>query len=276
MVPDINALEPELERLTDDAAAGQDARVPPAPRQRRRPRRHRHRGVRRHPRGRQARHRPAPLRRPADGRRGPALRLGRRDEDRRGQDPRVDAAGLPQRARRQGRPPHHGQRLPGPLPRRVDGPHPPLPRPRGRPDHPRLQGRRRPRSGQQYAADITYGTNNEFGFDYLRDNMAGTLADKTQRGHNYAIVDEVDSILIDEARTPLIISRPRRRRRQALLPLRLDRPLAAARRRLRGRGGQARRRPARGRHRQGRGRARHREPLRRGAAEPRPPAARSR
>jgi preprotein translocase subunit SecA len=58
----------------------------------------------------------------------------------------------------------------------------------------------------QYAADITYGTNNEFGFDYLRDNMAGRLADKTQRGHNYAIVDEVDSILIDEARTPLIIS----------------------------------------------------------------------
>ncbi|MCE9621550.1 MAG: preprotein translocase subunit SecA [Actinomycetia bacterium] len=57
-----------------------------------------------------------------------------------------------------------------------------------------------------YAADITYGTNNEFGFDYLRDNMAGTLADKVQRGHNFAIVDEVDSILIDEARTPLIIS----------------------------------------------------------------------
>ncbi len=57
-----------------------------------------------------------------------------------------------------------------------------------------------------YAADITYGTNNEFGFDYLRDNMAATLSDKVQRGHNYAIVDEVDSILIDEARTPLIIS----------------------------------------------------------------------
>jgi len=57
-----------------------------------------------------------------------------------------------------------------------------------------------------YAADITYGTNNEFGFDYLRDNMAGTRANKVQRGHNFAIVDEVDSILIDEARTPLIIS----------------------------------------------------------------------
>ncbi|OGT53099.1 MAG: preprotein translocase subunit SecA [Gammaproteobacteria bacterium RIFCSPHIGHO2_12_FULL_42_13] len=57
-----------------------------------------------------------------------------------------------------------------------------------------------------YATDITYGTNNEFGFDYLRDNMAFSLADKVQRGAFYAIVDEVDSILIDEARTPLIIS----------------------------------------------------------------------
>ena len=58
----------------------------------------------------------------------------------------------------------------------------------------------------QYGCDITYGTNNEFGFDYLRDNMARSLDTLTQRGHNYAIVDEVDSILIDEARTPLIIS----------------------------------------------------------------------
>lgn len=57
-----------------------------------------------------------------------------------------------------------------------------------------------------YAADITYGTNNEFGFDYLRDNMVFALNEKVQRGQNYAIVDEVDSILIDEARTPLIIS----------------------------------------------------------------------
>ena len=60
----------------------------------------------------------------------------------------------------------------------------------------------------QYACDITYGTNNEFGFDYLRDNMALSRADLVQRGHFYAIVDEVDSILIDEARTPLIISGP--------------------------------------------------------------------
>jgi preprotein translocase subunit SecA len=61
---------------------------------------------------------------------------------------------------------------------------------------------------EQYLADITYGTNNEFGFDYLRDNMAWQKADLVQRGHFFAIVDEVDSILIDEARTPLIISGP--------------------------------------------------------------------
>ena len=61
---------------------------------------------------------------------------------------------------------------------------------------------------EAYAADITYGTNNEFGFDYLRDNMAWSLSDCVQRSHNFAIVDEVDSILIDEARTPLIISGP--------------------------------------------------------------------
>ena len=61
---------------------------------------------------------------------------------------------------------------------------------------------------EAYAADITYGTNNEFGFDYLRDNMSWSLSDCVQRDHNFAIVDEVDSILIDEARTPLIISGP--------------------------------------------------------------------
>src|SRR3954465_13044465 len=62
------------------------------------------------------------------------------------------------------------------------------------------------RRKEAYDADITYGTNSEFGFDYLRDNMAVSLEGVVQRGHRYAIVDEVDSILIDEARTPLIIS----------------------------------------------------------------------
>ncbi len=61
---------------------------------------------------------------------------------------------------------------------------------------------------EAYACDITYGTNNELGFDYLRDNMAGSIEECVQRGHNFAVVDEVDSILIDEARTPLIISGP--------------------------------------------------------------------
>jgi preprotein translocase subunit SecA len=61
---------------------------------------------------------------------------------------------------------------------------------------------------EAYAADVTYGTNSEFGFDYLRDNMATRLEDRVQRGHNYAIIDEVDNVLVDEARTPLIISGP--------------------------------------------------------------------
>src|SRR5215813_2845765 len=61
---------------------------------------------------------------------------------------------------------------------------------------------------ENYACDVTYGTNNEFGFDYLRDNMKYSIATMVQRGHSYAIVDEVDSILVDEARTPLIISGP--------------------------------------------------------------------
>ncbi|MER6943262.1 preprotein translocase subunit SecA [Nonomuraea sp. NPDC000554] len=71
-----------------------------------------------------------------------------------------------------------------------------------------LSGQQPEERRKQYQADITYGTNNEFGFDYLRDNMAWSLDECVQRGHNYAIVDEVDSILIDEARTPLIISGP--------------------------------------------------------------------
>ena len=75
-----------------------------------------------------------------------------------------------------------------------------------------------------YAADVTYGTNNEFGFDYLRDNMTRSRELMTQRGHVFAIVDEVDSILIDEARTPLIISGPADEAARALLPVRVHRP----------------------------------------------------
>ena len=75
-------------------------------------------------------------------------------------------------------------------------------------DDKRLQHLRPVTRKEAYEADITYGTNNEFGFDYLRDNMVFRLSDQSQRGHFFAIVDEVDSILIDEARTPLIISQP--------------------------------------------------------------------
>jgi preprotein translocase subunit SecA len=70
------------------------------------------------------------------------------------------------------------------------------------------EGMRLVERAEAYAADITYGTNSEFGFDYLRDNMVYRLEEKVQRGHHYAIVDEVDNVLIDEARTPLIISGP--------------------------------------------------------------------
>jgi preprotein translocase subunit SecA len=75
-------------------------------------------------------------------------------------------------------------------------------------DDPRLKHLKEVSRKEAYGADITYGTNNEFGFDYLKDNMVQSLAQMVQRGHHFAIVDEVDSILIDEARTPLIISAP--------------------------------------------------------------------
>jgi len=78
----------------------------------------------------------------------------------------------------------------------------------GEANDPRLKHLKPCTRKEAYECDITYGTNNEFGFDYLRDNMASEQKDKTQRGFYYAIIDEVDSILIDEARTPLIISAP--------------------------------------------------------------------
>ena len=90
-----------------------------------------------------------------------------------------------------------------------------------------------------YEADVTYGTNSEFGFDYLRDNMVTRAGMRVQRGHHYAIVDEADSILIDEARTPLIISRRRHQVREHLQGLRPRRPWPHARRGLRDGRGQA-------------------------------------
>ena len=87
-----------------------------------------------------------------------------------------------------------------------------------------------------YAADITYGTNNEYGFDYLRDNMKFRLEDCVQRGHNFAIVDEVDSILVDEARTPLIISGPSEESTDKYYKINRIIPKLTARRRDQGQG----------------------------------------
>ena len=115
-----------------------------------------------------------------------------------------------------------------------------------------------------YDADITYGTNNEFGFDYLRDNMAWSLEDLVQRGHNFAIVDEVDSILIDEARTPLIISGPAEENQRWYLEFARIAPRMKKDDALRGRRGQAHRRRHRGGRRLRRGPARHRQPVRGG------------
>ena len=141
-----------------------------------------------------------------------------------------------------------------------------------------------------YAADITYGTNNEFGFDYLRDNMKFDLAAMVQREHHFAIVDEVDSILIDEARTPLIISRPVRGVDRQVLPRstrsspssmqrrgdRGERRQQVHHRRLPGRREGAHGGAHRGGRRQGREAARRRQPLRpreHGAAARRQPGA---
>ena len=89
-----------------------------------------------------------------------------------------------------------------------------------------MSGMSREEKKAAYAADVTYGTNNEFGFDYLRDNMVLYKEQIVQRPLNYAIIDEVDSILIDEARTPLIISGTAQKSTDSLL----CRPIALSRR----------------------------------------------
>ena len=200
---------PRCEALSDDDLRAQDGRVPRAARQRRGPRRPAGRGLRRRPRGGQAGHRPAPLRRPADGRRRPALRLDRRDEDRRGQDPRLDPAGVPQR----------------PRPARASTSSPstttwPAATPSGwagstgssgldasawsSPDDRRLRSPSRPPTP---ATSPTAPTPSSASTT-CATTWPARSEHMVQRGHAYAIVDEVDSILIDEARTPLIISGP--------------------------------------------------------------------
>ena len=117
------------------------------------------------------------------------------------------------------RPPRHGQRLPGQARRRVDGPDLPVPRARGRHRHPRD---RRPRGEARRRTPPTSPTarTTSSASTTCATTWPSAADDQVQRGHHFAIVDEVDSILIDEARTPLIISGPRRRRAGALLPVR--------------------------------------------------------
>ena len=142
LVAEINALEPAIRALSDGELRGEDRRVPRARRAGRDARRPAARGLRRRPRGRPPRAQHAALRRAADRRHGAAQGQDRRDEDGRRQDARRDAARLPERARGQGRPRRHGQRLPGPPRLGVDGPHLPLPRHDGR-RHPARPERRR-------------------------------------------------------------------------------------------------------------------------------------
>ena len=219
--------EPSDDELNHpDSSAAATSQGAPQARQRAaagRPRRGRPRGVRRRPRGdasgpwacatstssSMGAHRAPPGQ-------------DRRDEDGRGQDPRPDPRPDAQRPHRPRRPRRHRQRLPGPPRRPVDGARrstssgcrwassPTTRRYLFEPGFPttdeRLINLRPVTRREAYAADITYGTNNEFGFDYLRDNMVDQLDGRVQRERSFAIVDEVDNILIDEARTPLIIS----------------------------------------------------------------------
>ena len=127
---------------------------------------------------------------------------------------------------------------------------------------------------QAYAADITYGTNNEFGFDYLRDNMKYDMAQMVQRGHAFAIVDEVDSILVDEARTPLIISGPSEDRSDLYVSVDALIPQLGARR-LRHRREAAHGQPHRGRQRARRGAAARRRGDEGRLRSTRPPTPRS-
>ena len=185
----------------------------------------------------------------------------------------VHPAGLPERALRPRRAPRHGERLPGPRDAEWMGR---IHRWLGLSVGLVIPGfREDPASKREsYGCDITYGTNNEFGFDYLRDNMATSLEAKVQRGHVFAIVDEVDSILIDEARTPLIISG--RVADAAKLYYKFASIARSLKRDVDYEVDEEKRTvaPARGGHREGREGARPREPLRRGAAEPRAPAGR--
>ena len=236
LIGPINDLAGEVSGPDRRRAAGQDRRLPPAPGRGRDPRRPPDRGLRRGARGRDPGPGPAPLRRPADGGDGPALWLDRRDEDRRGQDPGLDPAGLPERPGRAGRPRGDGQRLPGDARRRLDGPGAPLPRDQRRPGRARPAGLRRQAGGLRLRRDLRHQHR-------VRLRLPARQHGAPARAHG-------------PARPPLRHRRrgrldPHRRgahaahhlgalggRVQALLPVRLDREDAGARRRLRGRRGE--------------------------------------
>ncbi len=285
LVPDINAFEREIEALSDadlqhktvefreqlDRARSSRLRARRRGRGgRRRPQRHPPGVLRRHPGGGPAGHRPAPLRRPAHGRGGPALRLDRGDEDRRGQDAGVDPARLPQRGERPGRPRHHRQRLPGPARRGVDGPDPSLagPHRRHRPAHvrpardeaPGLRGRRHLRHQQRVRLRLPA---RQHGHGARPDGAAGPRLRHRRRGRLHPH---------RRGPHPPHHQRPGAGRGRPLLQVRQHRPHPGPRRRLRGRRGEAHRLPPRGRHHQGRAGPGRRQPLRRAVGQLRPPA----
>ena len=238
-----------MEALSDDELAAPDRGLPGAVRQRREPRRPARRGVRHRAGGGLAGARPAPLRRAAHGRHGPALRLDRRDEDRRGQDPRLDAARVPQRPVGTGHARDHGERLPGRAGRGLDGPGPPVPRAHRGPGEPRAPRLQRQARGLRLRRHLRH----EHGVRLrLPARQHGALA----RAHG--------------AEGPRLRHRRRGRldphRRgahpahhlgpglgvgQALLPVRRHRPHPAGRHGLRDRRGEAHRGAHRGGHRQG-------------------------
>ena len=202
----INELEARARQLSTTRRCAPAPRVQGAPGGRRDARRPPGRGLRDGARGGQAHARPAPFRRAADGRHGAAR--GMIAEMKTGEGKTLVAT-LPVYLNALAGKGVHVVTVNDYLARRDAewmGQIYTLPRPDRRLH--RARPRRRTSAATAYACDVTYGTNNEFGFDYLRDNMKFRLEDMVQRPFHYAIVDEVDSILIDEARTPLIISGP--------------------------------------------------------------------
>ncbi len=270
LVPDINELERETEALSDEALAHRTVEF--------RERLDRGEDVNDmlveafadRPGSGPADHRPAPLRRAADGWSGPALRVDRRDEDRRGQDPRLDPPGVSQRPHRQGRPPGHRQRLPGPARRRVDGSGPPLPRHRRRPGVARdrrlagQEGRLRLRRDLRHQHRVRVRLPaRQHGPVAGAHGAAGPPLRHRRRGRLHP--DRRGPHPTHHFRSVVGIGPP-------VLPVRRRGSVADGRGRLRGGRGKTDGRADRGRDREGRAGPRHRQPLRPRVVKLRPPA----